>query len=228
MKATPDKSTSKSPSPKTSRGKVPKDQQFVEWGREVETIEKDISRRPEEAVRFLGDLAIVELGGLNEDQVKVIEVLAKAYHGQQIKSSLSRIRQWVEHDQTAPIHAKHVGRVLNDLGAFDDDHAVSRIQIFAFFARGLALAVLPKSGSPDYREVAKACGAAGGMSVNLKNAASKSLTKPIERLESLRLADARLEKVTGKREASYLRTIGCEVFDGWPLWPDEPPTTPAP
>jgi hypothetical protein len=228
VKATPDKSTSKPPTSKTSRRKVSIDQQFNEWGREVERIEKGIPYRPEEAVRFLGDLAIVELGGLNEDQIKVIEVLAKAYHGQQIKSSLSRIRQWVEHDQTEPIPAKHVGRALNDLGALDDVHAVSRIQIFAFFARGLALAVLPKSGSPDYREIAEACRAPGGMTVNLKNSASKSLAKPIERLESLRLADARREKGTGKREASYLLAIGREVFNGWPLWPDEPPIAPAP
>lgn len=222
------KSTSKPAAAKTSRGKLSIDQQFEERGREVERIEKELTAVRLHILRAFGDL-VTQFGALSPREEQLVDVVFRTVHPRLLAMAMLLIRNWVEVDQSTPIPVKYLGRALKELGAHDEETGKNRIQIFAFFDKAPASAVLPppEPGKPDYRVVASECTIAKGSGPVKKlkeeaDKASKRVGEAVARLEALRLGDS-LRSKAGKREKSYLRPIGNDVFDGWPKWPGETP-----
>ena len=235
-------SAAKPPEPtptKSSTGKVPKDEKFMVWGSRVTELEKEYA-----------DLTVRTRNGFAERLIRRGEVISAealetvvAVSIQEKEETILRaVRGYVEEDQTYPVPAKYLGRALKDMDAAKEPRkAKNRIAIMAFFHTGLARAIIRarKGNERDYRKTAKECfeHLKGAIETNTEsNNASKGLEKPIRILEKLNLAAPGLVKKTGnkdgkekeRRDGTYLRAFGCFVFDGWPLWPDEPPIAPTP
>jgi len=219
-----------SPSAKgpTGPSKLSKRDLFAEKGRIVEKITKEIAESEQTFLVTINELCVQVLGA--KLPTEALEALKPQFLSR-IEVLLTAVRGFVSEDQTAPIAARYVGRALRELGAVVASEARNRIELFAFFYDGGGSSVVRE---PDHRDAARQCRQAmdakakgrplpASATLVSRDKASKALTKPLERLQDLKLVDATgvFEGKDASVRGNYLVNCGAQVFEGWAPWPSE-------
>lgn len=236
--------TAKKPTPaitgkKPRATKVPRADQYAEWGARIRRIEKDLDGLRIKLRDELREIQLKRLGGFLPDDALIDDIQACMFD-RLLRRAIDEIREYVKHDGTEPIPVKYLGRSLRDIGAVDEPTSKTRVEVFASFHDGPGGDYLATLTSPkvDYCKCAMECHqyeasrkagmkTSRGKFVTSRTRASQALEKPVVRLEDLALAESVLSPDTAKRESTFLRRIGQPVFEGWPAWPGETPSGPS-